>query len=146
MRTEIQTAIRSAMVASTALTEALGAASLIHYAWDTDEVLPNLSGTNKVALFWGADLSEGDQPHSGNATLKREPDVSVTFHLFGFNIENVNTACEALIDLFNESTLSTTNYKIYRIKRSGDTVLYEAPYRCWHRAISMSFQEIWKQT
>jgi len=145
MRVELLSALRTRLLTSATLISALGDSSLIRFSWDAEEVLPGLSSTRKVALFWGADISVGGQTESGNTVLQRDPDTTITFHLFGYDVEVVHHAAEVLIDLLAEQTLESEHYRVLRIRRSSDTVLYEGSERCWHRAVGFDFQQIWKK-
>lgn len=146
MRVEILTAILEQLTGSSALTTALGDSEQIYFGWASESIVKYLSQSKPVALFWGADISSGGQVEHGNAASVKEPDMQVSFHLFAYDVEAQAAAAEALLELFTESTLSTDEYKVHRIQRAGDVLLYESEHRLHHRIVSFSFSEIFKVT
>lgn len=144
MRQEIRAAIHTTLDAASALTTALGGASQIIYGWPEAQKLKTLLTATPCLLFWGADITTGGQRNTGDSRSKSEPDSQVSFHIYGYAATSVNGVADALLDLFKESSLTTTNYKVLRISLSSDFVLYEDDeISLIHRILSFTFGNVW---
>lgn len=144
MKAEIQAAIKTALYAGTALVTALGASSQILRAWPTGKPEFDTS-TKKALLVWGADIVEGGKTKAigGSAVTKEVPDPTVSFHIFGLRPEYVNSAADALDALLDETTLTTTNYRILRIAKVSDVCMYDPAWNCEHRVLGYQYGNVW---
>ena len=142
MHDEIQTGIKVALTANTALTTALGNATQIVYGWPS--VREATTDTLKVLLAWGADLIGGGQGETGNAASVTQPSFDVPFHLFSQDPNYLNAAADALYDLWNEATMSTTHYEVLRVYCTSDISMFESDRGWHHRVVTFRFDYIFE--
>ncbi len=147
MRSEILFAIRSTLEGDTALLTALGATGTarIIYGWPSGE--EEHTAADPVLLAFGPDISGGPKLESGNAAGQRVPDFELPLHLFGVDPDKIAVAADALYTLLDDATtgvaLDTTNYRVLRIKVSGDIGPFEEDRDWYHRIITFTYMEIW---
>lgn len=144
MKDEIQKAIKTKLYADTALATALGANTQILYGWPTGKPLFNTT-TKKVLLAWGADIvgSGKSRAKGGSAVTDDVPDSTVSFHLFAIRPEYINSAADALDTLWDETTLTTTNYRILRIVKASDVSMFDPVWDGFHRVLGFRFGDVW---